>query len=226
MPDGRLCLSRYPGQRIIIDPDGANIVIEVIEVRGNKTRLSFLAGPETKIYREEVLTASARKAPMTPIPLTPGEERVLAAWRQRPGTLGICRAVTGVSPIRDQPCVGAVAGLGLAARHPGRPATASGARASEAQYSLSRRKRGGVGHGSKIASLRLWDTQEYEWTVGDWRDAFINPGSPRGDIWRPSGRRPDSGAGIASERAGTRDGRLSEAGGSAADRRHPPPQET
>ena len=63
MPDGHLCLSRYPGQRIIIDPDGANIVIEVIEVRGNKTRLSFFAGPEPRFTAKSCSTASARRAP-------------------------------------------------------------------------------------------------------------------------------------------------------------------
>ena len=63
MPDGHLCLSRFPGQRIIIDPDGLNIVIEVIEVRGNKTRLSFLADPDTKIYREELLDRIREEGP-------------------------------------------------------------------------------------------------------------------------------------------------------------------
>ena len=56
----------FPGQKIIIDPDGLNIVVEVIEVRGNKTRLAFLANPDTKIYREELLSASVRRAPDDP----------------------------------------------------------------------------------------------------------------------------------------------------------------
>ena len=63
MPKDTSASRRFPGQRIIVDPDGLNIVVEVIEVRGNKTRLSFLANPDTKIYREELLSASVRRRP-------------------------------------------------------------------------------------------------------------------------------------------------------------------
>ena len=125
---------------------------------------------------------------MTPITLTPGEERVLAAWRQRPGTLADLARRTGVSPSAISRALVRLRSRGLLPSAP-RPASLPrpGARLSEAQYSLSQAQRGGVGHGSKIASLRSGTHRSMSGRPGTGRDAFINPGSPRGGIWRPSG---------------------------------------
>lgn len=46
-----LVLSRRKDERIMI---GDNIVIEVVEIRGDKVRLSFIAPPEVTIHREEI----------------------------------------------------------------------------------------------------------------------------------------------------------------------------
>ena len=193
MPEGRPVPDvAFPGQRIIIDPDGLNIVVEVIEVRGNKTRLSFLANPDTKIYREELLERSPCEGPpMIPITLTPGEERVLEAWRERPGTLADLAHRTGVRPVRDQPRVGAAAESRLAAeRTPAGLAAASRCAgsprlntrfpsASVAGSDMDRRSHPcALGHtGVRVDGRGLA------------RVACINPGSPRGGIWRPSGVR-------------------------------------
>lgn len=46
-----LVLSRRPGERILIGP---NIVIEVLDVRGDKVRLGIAAPADVIVNREEV----------------------------------------------------------------------------------------------------------------------------------------------------------------------------
>lgn len=46
-----LVLSRQPGERIMI---GENIVLTVLEIRGDKCRLGIEAAKEIPVYREEV----------------------------------------------------------------------------------------------------------------------------------------------------------------------------
>ena len=53
-----LVLSRKPGQRLVI---GRDIVITVVEVRGDKVRLGFEAPRGTPIHREEVFQRIARE---------------------------------------------------------------------------------------------------------------------------------------------------------------------
>lgn len=47
-----LCLSRKPGQKIVI---GDNIEIVIVEIDRDKVRLGFDAPPEVKIWRSELL---------------------------------------------------------------------------------------------------------------------------------------------------------------------------
>lgn len=53
-----LCLSRKKNESIVID---GNIVITVVEVRGDRVRLGFIAPPEIKIHRSEVAEAIANE---------------------------------------------------------------------------------------------------------------------------------------------------------------------
>ena len=128
---------------------------------------------------------------MIPITLTPGEERVLEAWWERPGALADLSRRTGVSPSAISRALVRLRSRGLL---PSAPLLASlprpGARLSEAQYSLSQRAawRGRTWIEDRI--LPLWDTQEYEWTAGDWARCLHQPRESAGDIWRPSGCRP------------------------------------
>ncbi len=46
-----LVLSRRPGEKIVID---GNIVVTVVEVRGDQIRLGIDAPRSVKVYREEV----------------------------------------------------------------------------------------------------------------------------------------------------------------------------
>ena len=48
-----LVLSRKIGERIIINK---NIVLEVVEIRGDKVRLGIIAPKEVPIFREEICT--------------------------------------------------------------------------------------------------------------------------------------------------------------------------
>ena len=113
---------------------------------------------------------------MIPITLTPGEERVLEAWRERPGTLADLARRTGVSPSAISRALVRLRSRGLLPSAP-RPASLPrpGARLSEAQYSLSQRAawRGRTWIEDRI--LALWDTQEYEWTAGDWARCLHQP---------------------------------------------------
>jgi carbon storage regulator len=54
-----LVLSRKRDERIVI---GDNIVITVVDVRGDKVRLGIEAPPEVPVHRQEVLEAMRRAA--------------------------------------------------------------------------------------------------------------------------------------------------------------------
>ena len=52
-----LVLSRKAGEKVVID--GGTIVVEVLEIRGDKVRLGFTAPPQISLHREEVAEAIA-----------------------------------------------------------------------------------------------------------------------------------------------------------------------
>ncbi len=66
-----LVLSRKTGERVIIGP---NIIVTVLEVRGERVKLGFKAPAETPIHREEVAqeihaeSENARRVPAAGVP--------------------------------------------------------------------------------------------------------------------------------------------------------------
>jgi carbon storage regulator len=50
-----LVLSRKKGERILI---GDNIIIDIVEIRGDKVRLGFTAPTNIRIARKEILSPS------------------------------------------------------------------------------------------------------------------------------------------------------------------------
>lgn len=54
-----LVLSRKVGERIMI---GEDVVVEIVEIRGNKVRLAFEAPPYVSILRNELLEVLAEKS--------------------------------------------------------------------------------------------------------------------------------------------------------------------
>jgi carbon storage regulator len=62
-----LVLSRKRDERIVI---GENIVITVVEVRGDKVRLGIEAPSEVPVHRQEVLEAMRRHSADTKPPAT------------------------------------------------------------------------------------------------------------------------------------------------------------
>lgn len=58
-----LVLSRKRDERIVI---GDNIIITVVEVRGDKVRLGIEAPAEVPVHRQEILDAMRRNAPSEP----------------------------------------------------------------------------------------------------------------------------------------------------------------
>ena len=54
-----LVLSRKRGERVCIA--GREIIIEVVEVRGDKVRLGFSCPQDISVHREEVLAAIERR---------------------------------------------------------------------------------------------------------------------------------------------------------------------
>jgi carbon storage regulator len=64
-----LVLSRKRDERIVI---GENIVITVVEVRGDKVRLGIDAPSEVPVHRQEVLDAMRRSDPQQKTPPAAG----------------------------------------------------------------------------------------------------------------------------------------------------------
>jgi carbon storage regulator len=64
-----LVLSRKRDERIVI---GDNIVITVVEVRGDKVRLGIEAPSEVPVHRQEVLDAMRRSDSQSNAPPTAG----------------------------------------------------------------------------------------------------------------------------------------------------------
>jgi len=60
-----LVLSRKRDERIII---GDNIVITIVDVRGDKVRVGIEAPPEIPVHRQEVAEALKRNAAVPPPP--------------------------------------------------------------------------------------------------------------------------------------------------------------
>lgn len=58
--DVMLVLSRKPGEAIHI---GSNIVMRVIEIRGNKVRIGFDAPDDVKIVRSEIVVTETTTNP-------------------------------------------------------------------------------------------------------------------------------------------------------------------
>lgn len=54
-----LVLTRKEGQRIVI---GGNIVVDIVQLRGNRVRVGISAPPETGIVRGELIDDSATSA--------------------------------------------------------------------------------------------------------------------------------------------------------------------
>jgi carbon storage regulator CsrA len=52
-----LTLERKQGERILIDPEGACIVVTYCKLRNGKARIGIEAAAEVPIYREEVWKA-------------------------------------------------------------------------------------------------------------------------------------------------------------------------
>ena len=68
-----LVLSRKRDERIVI---GDNIVITIVDVRGDKVRLGIEAPPEIPVHRQEIVDALRRQsASPAPTPPTPDIER-------------------------------------------------------------------------------------------------------------------------------------------------------
>jgi len=63
-----LVLSRKRDERIVI---GDNIVITVVEVRGDKVRLGIEAPTDVPVHRQEVLDAIRRNATESPSKVPP-----------------------------------------------------------------------------------------------------------------------------------------------------------
>jgi carbon storage regulator len=62
-----LVLSRKRDERIVI---GDNIVITIVDVRGDKVRLGIEAPPEIPVHRQEIVDALRRQS-ATPAPTPP-----------------------------------------------------------------------------------------------------------------------------------------------------------
>ena len=60
-----LVLSRKRDERIVI---GDNIVITIVDVRGDKVRVGIEAPPEIPVHRQEVVDALKRAAAIRPEP--------------------------------------------------------------------------------------------------------------------------------------------------------------
>jgi len=72
-----LVLSRKVGERIVI---GSNIVVTVIEVRGDRIKLGFVAPDEVPIHREEVSRRVAERERQWAAPVQPNESLYYAEF--------------------------------------------------------------------------------------------------------------------------------------------------
>jgi carbon storage regulator len=66
-----LVLSRHRNQQIVI---GENIIVTVIEIRGDKVRLGIEAPPHVPVHRQEVWEALRRQAESPPASETAAAE--------------------------------------------------------------------------------------------------------------------------------------------------------
>lgn len=57
-----LVLSRKQNERIIVSFEGAELVLTLVEIRGDKVRLGFEAPPSVGILRSELLPRDERKS--------------------------------------------------------------------------------------------------------------------------------------------------------------------
>jgi carbon storage regulator len=72
-----LVLSRKAGQRIVVGP---NIVVTVLDVRGERVKLGFDAPGEVAIHREEVRRRLDREEHCQGPPWRPAESRFFAEF--------------------------------------------------------------------------------------------------------------------------------------------------
>lgn len=56
-----LVLSRHKSEEIVITMAGIEVVVCLVEIRGDKARLGFTAPPEVSIHRREVQDAINRE---------------------------------------------------------------------------------------------------------------------------------------------------------------------
>jgi carbon storage regulator len=70
-----LVLSRKDGQRVMVGP---NIVVTVLEIRGDAVKLGFDAPGEVRILREEVHRRIADEELTTVAPRSPSDSRFFA----------------------------------------------------------------------------------------------------------------------------------------------------
>lgn len=59
-----LVLSRRIGERIVIDNE---IVVEILEIKGNRIRLGVQAPPGSSILREELLSCTVERVSSNPL---------------------------------------------------------------------------------------------------------------------------------------------------------------
>ena len=72
-----LVLSRKVGERVVI---GSNIVVSVIEVRGDRVKLGFVAPEEVPIHREEVSRRIVERVRQWAAPVQPTESPYYAEF--------------------------------------------------------------------------------------------------------------------------------------------------
>lgn len=53
-----LILSRHKHESVVVP--GANLIVRVVEIRGDKVRLGFIAPKDLQVHREEVWAAICR----------------------------------------------------------------------------------------------------------------------------------------------------------------------
>ena len=71
-----LALTRKPGERIVI---GDNIVVTVVEIKGDNIRLAIDAPRQIKIYRGEIYDDIAAENQQAAVPMKMSENEMLKA---------------------------------------------------------------------------------------------------------------------------------------------------